>query len=127
MSVSAGEITAHSDQDHGAGDVNSLLVVAHEAPPAGHPTEGALHHPAAGQDEHLARYVGVKFSPQTRENSSSRRLALVRRFTLDVATWTFRQIARAHRKSLARYCAVKSALCRRNALPQLGHCRRDAN
>ena len=44
MSVSADEITAHGDEDHGVRDVNSLLVVAHEAPPAGHPTEGHYGH-----------------------------------------------------------------------------------
>ena len=50
MSVSADEIYAHSDEDHGMGDVDTLLVVAHEAAPPLHPAEGSFDHPAAWQN-----------------------------------------------------------------------------
>ena len=42
MSVSANEVSAHSDEDHGLRDIDALLVVAHEAAPPGHPSEGAF-------------------------------------------------------------------------------------
>ena len=50
MDVSAEEVSAHGDEDHGVRDVDAPLVVAHEMPPADHPSEGALHDPASGQD-----------------------------------------------------------------------------
>lgn len=50
MGVSAQEHATHGDEDHGLGDIKALLIVAHEAPPAGHPAEGAFDHPSARQN-----------------------------------------------------------------------------
>ncbi len=50
MSVSAQEVTAHCDEDHGMGHVDALLVVTNEAAPPDHPAEGALDDPTPGQD-----------------------------------------------------------------------------
>jgi hypothetical protein len=40
---------AHCDVDHGLGDVETLLKVANEAPPADQPPEGSLDDPSARQ------------------------------------------------------------------------------
>ncbi len=50
MGDASEEQGAPANVDHGLGDVQALLVVAHQAAPTGHPAEGALHHPAPRQD-----------------------------------------------------------------------------
>lgn len=57
MSVSALEVAAHCDEDHGLGDVDPGFVVSHEAPPSDHPSEGSFRDPPAGQN--LEALLGV--------------------------------------------------------------------
>lgn|GEM_PF-6229780 len=57
MGVSSGETHAHGDEDHGHRDVDAALVVSHEAPPAGHASEGVAHHPSTGQNLEALRSV----------------------------------------------------------------------
>lgn len=49
MADASEEEASHSNVDHGLGDVEALLVVAHQPTPSGEPTEGPLDHPAARQ------------------------------------------------------------------------------
>src|SRR5215213_4281849 len=49
MADAAQEQASHADMDHGLGDITALLVVAHQPPPAHHPAERSLDHPAARQ------------------------------------------------------------------------------
>ena len=48
MDDASDEQAAERDVDHLLGDVETGLVVAHEAPIAGEPTEGAFDHPGRG-------------------------------------------------------------------------------
>src|SRR5918994_663759 len=47
VSVSAQQVSAYGDEEHGVGNVDAALVVAHEPPPASHPSKGALDYPSA--------------------------------------------------------------------------------
>ncbi len=58
MGISAKQVAAHGDEDHGVRDVDALLVVAHETSPSGHPTESSLDDPAAGEDFEALLVVG---------------------------------------------------------------------
>ena len=59
MGDAAEQQGAHGDVDHGLGHVDAPFVVADEAPPADHPTEGALHHPASRDDLEARCPVGA--------------------------------------------------------------------
>ncbi len=50
---------AHGDEDHGLGDVEAGLIVAHEAAPPCHPAEGAFDHLSAGQNLEALLVVGA--------------------------------------------------------------------
>lgn len=49
MSVSANEVSANGNDDHGLRDIDALLLVAHDAAPPGHPSEGVLDEPSTWQ------------------------------------------------------------------------------
>jgi hypothetical protein len=50
MGISSDKVSTHGDEDHSVRDVDALFIIAHEASPARHPSEGTLDDPAAGQD-----------------------------------------------------------------------------
>lgn len=66
MCISSDKVSTHGDEDHGVRDVDALFIVAHEAPPARHPSECALDHLAAGQDLESLLVVGSRMIPTTK-------------------------------------------------------------
>ena len=50
MSYSPEQDASEGDVDHGLGAIDTLFVVAHEAAPAGHPSERSLDDPATWED-----------------------------------------------------------------------------
>jgi len=58
MDDASDEQAAERDVDHLLGDVETALVVAHEATIAGEPPEGAFDHPAARDDLEAELAVG---------------------------------------------------------------------
>src|ERR1700691_3971192 len=58
MSVSSEQIAAHCDEDHGVRDIDAPLIVAHQASPAHHPSEGTFDHPPARQNLEALLVVG---------------------------------------------------------------------
>lgn len=45
MGISSDKVSTYGDEDHGVRDVDALLIIAHEAPPAPHAAEGAFESP----------------------------------------------------------------------------------
>ena len=50
MSYTPEQEATHGDLDRGLGDVDALLVIAHQTSPPHHPAKGSLNGPAPGQN-----------------------------------------------------------------------------
>ncbi len=70
---------SHGDLDHGFGYVDTLLIVARQAPPSHHPSEGSLDDPSSGKDfdSLLAFHLSEDFDDEVEEGNLVHQLAPV--------------------------------------------------